>query len=231
MAAVAATTAPMATGRKAHGRTPGGRRTGGPRWMTTGTPVMTTQTWLSWMPSRTRLTRAISSPTGPAPAAKGAPAQPTCHRVRRVPALSAACPARLAHHALLARLHATQQPPSAAPGRAPTMPQAARGRVREAPALDRKGRLVPVRAILPPCRTHRPAHETHHLSGLAPPGRSPAGSAKRSRQAPGRIPWRARIASSKDSQARTVRGHTSRSLRAATRTDRPGQKGVSPECR
>jgi len=260
MAVVAAITAPMPTGKRARGRILGGRTTGGPRRRSTGTLVMTTQTWLSLMLSPTRLTLAISSPTGQAPVATGAPVRPTCRRARRVPVRSAACLARPARRAPLARLHATP-PPSAAPGRVPTMPLAARGRVPAAPVLDRKGRLALVRAMPTPSRARRPALGTRRLPGLVPPGQSPADSARPSRREPrsqesrrqesrrqessgreprsreprsrepGRIPPGVPASSSRDSQARPGRRHRTRFPRAATHMDRPSQKGASQVCR
>lgn len=226
----------MAAGKTAHGRTArdrisGGLTTGGPGLVITGTRVMTTPTRLSWMPSRTRLTPATGTPTGLAAVAAGGPAQPTCHQARRVPALSAACRAHLARRARLGRFRAIQRPPSAVLGRAPTMPLAAPGRAQVAPALDRRDRLASVRATLPPGRTYPPPLETRRPSGLVLPGRSPAGSAKRRRRAPGRIPRRVPVVSSKDGRSRMVRRHSSSSRRAATRTGRPRRTGTPPERR
>jgi hypothetical protein len=234
-AAVAATTDPMGTGkmthgRMAHGRIPGGRTAGALRWMTTGTRLMTTPNCPSWMPSHTRLTPTISTPAGPAPGVRGGRARPTCHQDRRAPAPSAACPARLARHDRHARLRATRRPPLPAQGRASTMPLAARDPGQAALALDRKDRLAPARPILPPGRTIRPPLETQRLSDLVPPGPSRAGSARRSRRDPGRMPRPAPTGNSQDSRARTARSHRS-SPRAATRMDRPRPRGASPECR
>jgi hypothetical protein len=218
-------------GQTAPGQINGGLATGAPRPLTVGTPVMTTRTRLSWTPSRIRSIPATSTPTGLAPVPARGPARPTCHPAHHVPAPSAACPARLARHGRLARLRAIRPPSSAVLVRAPTTPPAARDRVQAVPDLDRKDRLASVRAILPPGRTHLPPLETRRLPGLAPPGRNPAGSAKRRRPAPGRIPQRAPIVSSKDSRARMVRRHSINSLRAATRMDHPRQTDAPQECR
>jgi hypothetical protein len=139
------------------------------------------------MPSRSQWTLATGTPTALPPVAKDDHGPPTCHRARRVPGPSAACPVHQARHARHARFLATRQPHPAAPGRARTTPPAVPGRVQVVRAPDRKARLAPVRVNLPPGRTRPRLPATRPLPALAPLGPIPAGSGSRSRPAQGEI--------------------------------------------